>query len=413
MLLGCIGDDFTGSSDLANTLRKEGMGVRLFSGVPDGPAADGIDAGVVALKSRTIPVAEAVAQSRAALRWLRDQGCTQFLFKYCSTFDSTPEGNIGPVAAALAEDLGETRVIICPAFPATGRSVYQGHLFVGDMLLSDSGMRHHPLTPMTDSDIRRWLAQQTDWAVDHIGAATVFDGADAIRAALGGGSRAMVVVDAIRDADLRAIGRAARDRTLITGGSGIALGLPDNFRDAGTLSATEPDWQGAKGRALLLSGSCSEQTRRQVAAAKASGPAYEVTAEAVMGGEATAARLLGWAEDSNAPAPLIYSSADPAVVKAAQEKFGRDTVASAIEALFGDLAVAWRDAGHRIIVTAGGETSGAVVEALKLDRLDIGPEIAAGVPAVRDPDSGLCLALKSGNFGQDDFFARAVGVLTA
>jgi len=231
MLLGCIGDDFTGSSDIANTLAQGDMRAALYSGTPCGPASDDVEAGIVALKSRTEPLAEAVARSLEATHWLVDQGCEQIVFKVCSTFDSKRDGNIGPVAEALAQQLGEDRVIVCPAFPATGRSVYQGHLFVNDALLSESGMQNHPLTPMTDPDIRRWLSHQTGWPVEHIGADTVFRGCQAIRDALGGGDRAMIVIDAIRDADLVTIGRAASDRKLVCGGSGIALGLPGNFSE--------------------------------------------------------------------------------------------------------------------------------------------------------------------------------------
>ncbi|MEM6619283.1 MAG: 3-oxo-tetronate kinase, partial [Pseudomonadota bacterium] len=264
MKLGCIGDDFTGSSDLANTLAKAGMRTVQYVGIPDTPAEADVDAGVVALKSRSIPAAEAVAQSLAALAWLRAQGCRQFFFKYCSTFDSTPDGNIGPVADALAEALEADPVIFCPAFPGTGRSVYQGHLFVGDRLLSESGMETHPLTPMTDPDLRRWLAQQSRHPVGHVPAQTVFAGPDAIAQALREeqtAGRRHVVVDATRDADLVDIGRAAAAMPLVTGGSGVALGLPDNFG----CKPGAPPWAAQTGPAIILSGSCSTATRGQVA----------------------------------------------------------------------------------------------------------------------------------------------------
>ncbi|MEE3099081.1 MAG: 3-oxo-tetronate kinase, partial [Pseudomonadota bacterium] len=239
MLLGCIGDDFTGSSDLGATLTRGGMRAVQYVGVPDRPADPGVEAGIVALKSRSIPAEEAVALSLRALDWLRAQGCEQILFKYCSTFDSTPQGNIGPVAEALAEALGASGVIVCPAFPAAGRSVYQGHLFVNDRLLSESGMEAHPITPMTDPDLRRWLARQCRGPVGHVPAGVVFDGADALRAALAaerGLGRTLVVADAVRDADLMALGEAAADAPLITGGSGVALGLPANFAARGLLA---------------------------------------------------------------------------------------------------------------------------------------------------------------------------------
>ena len=408
MKLGCIGDDFTGSSDLANTLAKGGMRATQYTGVPNGPADPSVEAGVVALKSRSIPAAEAVALSLAALEWLQAQGCTQFFFKYCSTFDSTPEGNIGPVADALADALDAHKVIVCPAFPGTGRSVFQGHLFVNDRLLSESGMQNHPLTPMTDPDLRRWLTPQTRHTVGHVGPDPVFAGADAIAAALeaqhGAGHR-LIVVDAIRDQDLRAIGAAARDLPLITGGSGVALGLPANF---GCAPGAAP-WNGQAGKAVALSGSCSTATRAQVAFHAARHPAREIIAADVIEGRLDADALAKWLLDQSG-VPLAYSSADPAEVRAVQEKYGRDRAASALEGFFADVARMARNAGAARIITAGGETSGAVVEGLKLDTLDIGPEIDPGVPALRaGPD--LVVALKSGNFGAEDFFEKADRVL--
>ncbi|MDT8345083.1 MAG: four-carbon acid sugar kinase family protein [Thermohalobaculum sp.] len=414
MLLGCIGDDFTGSSDLANTLAKGGMRAVQYCGVPAEPAAAGVEAGVVALKSRTTPPAEAVAQSLAALDWLQAQGCRQVFFKYCSTFDSRPEGNIGPVADALIERLGADRVIVCPAFPATGRSVYQGHLFVGDRLLNESGMQNHPLTPMTDPDIRRWLAPQTRHAVGHVGAAVVLAGAEAIAAALAAeqaGGRTLIVVDAIRDADLIAIGRAARDLKLITGGSGVALGLPGNFREAGLISSVGIDWTGVGGPAAILSGSCSGATNAQVARHRAAYPAMEIGADAVMSGAVTAATVAAFLLNHPDTLPLAYSSADPATVGAAQARYGREAVAGAIEALMAETARRLVAGGVARLVTAGGETSGAVVEGLGLSALEIGPEIDPGVPAVRASGRPLALALKSGNFGAEDFFEKAPRVL--
>ncbi|WP_415922794.1 3-oxo-tetronate kinase [Tateyamaria sp. SN6-1] len=404
MLLGCIGDDFTGSSDLANTLAKQGMRTVQYTGIPTGPADADVQAGVVSLKSRSIPVADAVAQSLAALDWLRAQGCTQIFFKYCSTFDSTPEGNIGPVADALADALDAHKVIVCPAFPGTGRSIYQGHLFVKDTLLSQSGMENHPLTPMTDSDIRRWLAPQTHHSVGHVAADAVFAGPDAIRAGLDAAHAAghrHVVVDAIRDADLMDIGKAARDLPLITGGSGVALGLPANF---GCTAQAVP-WDGQAGKAVVLSGSCSIATRGQVAYHAARHPARELDAAAVIEGRLTPQEITDWLVETEG-LPLVYSSADPDAVAAVQQRFGRDVASHALEHFFADVARLLVAAGVMRIITAGGETSGAVVEALDLGSLTIGPEIDPGVPALRaNPD--LVVALKSGNFGTEDFFDKA------
>lgn len=411
MLLGAIGDDFTGSSDLANTFARQGMRTVQYCGVPDTAADGAVEAGVVSLKSRTIPAAEAVAQSLAALEWLLAQGCQQIVFKYCSTFDSTPQGNIGPVTEALARRLNTDLVIVCPAFPAMGRTVYQGHLFVGDVLLNQSGMQDHPLTPMTDPDIRRWLALQTDLRVDHLPHAAVRQGAETIRAALdqkAQGERRLIVVDATTEADLLAIGAAAKGHPLITGGSGIGMGLPANFLPPDRLRQQASDWFPNSGRALIISGSCSRMTRQQVAQHRQSHPAFELTAEAAMSGEVTAESLLAWAQ-AEPGLPLVYSSADPETLRAAQVKYGREAAAAALEQIFADLAKLSVAAGFTRIITAGGETSGAVVEALDLKSLEIGPEITPGVPALRS--GNIVLALKSGNFGSPEFFTTAAQAL--
>ena len=404
MRLGCIGDDFTGSSDLANTLAKGGMRVVQYTGIPDAPAAADVEAGVVALKSRSIAPAEAVRQSLAALAWLRAQGCTQIFFKYCSTFDSTPQGNIGPVADALAEALDAHKVIVCPAFPGAGRSVYQGHLFVGDRLLHESGMQHHPLTPMTDADLRRWLAPQTRYPVGHVGIGPVQAGADRIAAAMDEQHKAgkrHIVVDAISDVNLLEIGRAAKGLPLVTGGSGVALGLPANF---GCQPAPVP-WQGQPGKAVVLSGSCSTATRAQVAWHAARHPAQPIDAAAVIDGSLTPATVADWLLTTDG-LPLAYSSAEPAEVARVQARFGREASAQALEHFFAEVARRVVAGGATRVITAGGETSGAIVEGLGLSTLAIGPEIDPGVPALRArPD--LVVALKSGNFGTEDFFAKA------
>ena len=412
MILGCIADDFTGAGDVANTLAREGMRTRLFVGA-QGPFA-ACDAGVIALKTRSVPAAQAVAQSLAAAERLLEAGCRQILFKYCSTFDSTPDGNIGPVADALAARLNVRGVVVCPAFPATGRTVYQGHLFVGDRLLSESGMERHPLTPMTDPDIRRWLARQVGGPVAHVAHATVTQGPAAIRAALLRAEAVLAVVDALSEADLRAIGEAAADAPLVTGGSGVALGLPANFRRAGLPLEGGSAFTPARGAALVLSGSCSAATRAQVARYAGHHPALEIDVDALMAGAPVAAEAAAFAQTHADAAPLIYSSAVPERVAAAQARHGREASAAAVEALFGTLA---RDAvarGVSRIVAAGGETSGAVVSALDVRALDVGPEIDPGVPVLSTAaggGEGLALALKSGNFGDADFLERAVRML--
>lgn len=411
MLLGCIGDDFTGSSDIANTLAKGGMKVTQYTGIPTVQAASDVEAGVVSLKSRTIAVEEAISQSLDAAKWLLDQGCEQIFFKYCSTFDSTPDGNIGPVAEALAEYLQENQVLFCPAFPATGRSIYQGYLFVNDTLLSESGMKDHPLTPMTDSDLRRWLQLQTKWGVKHIAYPAVKSGVETVKDHMQRSAPAFYVADAIEDEDLITLGRAAKDRRLLTGGSGLALGLPQNFRDAGKINESNSDWQKADGKAIILSGSCSIATRGQVAKFKQTNPSMEITAEDVFSDKVTTGTVCDWIEQQE-NTPLVYSSADPEVVKAAQEKFGTDVIAEKIEGLMSSVAGEMAKRGVMCIISAGGETSGAVVKGLEVAAMEIGPEIAPGVPALKDTDRGLVLALKSGNFGGEDFFQDALAILS-
>lgn len=398
MRIGVIADDFTGASDIALTLAEGGLRTAQFVGVPE--ADTDVDAGVVALKTRTVPAVDAIAQSLAACDWLRAQGAEQIIYKVCSTFDSTDEGNIGHVTQALAEHLQVTHVMVCPAVPANGRTVYQGHLFVHDVLLNESGMQDHPLTPMRDPDLRRVLGRQTAWQVGHIDQATVAKGVAAILAALPT-DRAMMIVDAVCDADLHVIGAAAKDQTLLTGGSGIALGLPANFG----ASPADPAWDGISGPGVVLSGSCSRATRAQVAAYKAIAPSRIITADDVMAGNISATALADWAM-AQAQAPLIYSSADPAEVNAAQDKYGRDAVAHKIEGIFAELAATLRDRGVKRLIVAGGETSGAVVTGLQAQTLHIGPKLANGVPALRFGTMGL--ALKSGNFGGPDFFEYAL-----
>lgn len=415
MLLGVIADDFTGASDIANTLAKEGMAVVQYLGLPDRPASADCEAGIVALKSRSIPAGEAVEQSLAALAWLKAQGCRQFVFKYCSTFDSTPHGNIGPVAEALARALGAVAVPACPAFPGAGRTVYQGHLFVGDRLLSESGLENHPLNPMTDADIRRWLARQSAEPVGLVPLAAVRAGEDAIRAALAASAargERLVIVDAIADADLIAIGRACAQSPLLTGGSGIAMGLPANFIGGGLASGRGGVFAPVPGPEAVLAGSCSRATLEQIAVHARAHPVMALDVEAVMSGAATAEAAVAFIREAEGRAPLVSSSASAEAVRAMQERHGREAVAARLDALFATIARQLVAGGVRRLVVAGGETSGAVVSALGLTALAIGPEIDPGVPALSaQGGQPLALALKSGNFGAPDFFAKALRVL--
>ncbi|MDQ0512934.1 3-oxo-tetronate kinase [Ancylobacter amanitiformis] len=420
MLLGVIADDFTGASDIANTLAKGlpgqgGMRTAQYLGVPDEPSSEQIEAGVISLKSRSIPANEAVAVSLKALAWLQAQGCRQFVFKYCSTFDSTPAGNIGPVAEALAQALGVKGVVACPAFPTVGRTVYQGHLFVHDRLLSESGLQHHPLNPMTDPDIRRWLRRQTTGEVGQVAWPQVHAGASVLRAALDAAvarDETLVIVDALSDDDLEIIGRACRDAPLITGGSGIALALPANFRDQGLMSPTPSAFSGIDGPEAILAGSCSGATRQQIEWHATSHPVLNVDVEDVLDGTVTPDTLATFIQAREGQAPLVYSSAPPEQVARLQEKHGRERLAAALDALFAQTARTLVASGTKRLVVAGGETSGAVVSALGLGALEIGPEIDPGVPVlVCDGKHPLGLALKSGNFGAPDFFTKALAKL--
>jgi 3-dehydrotetronate 4-kinase len=416
MLLGVIADDFTGASDIANTLAKGwggegGLRTVQFLGLPTGAAPADCEAGVVALKSRSIPASDAVAQSLAALDWLLAQGCRQIVFKYCSTFDSTPEGNIGPVGEALAEHLGVKGVVATPAFPATGRTVYRGHLFVNDMPLNESGLENHPLNPMTDANLVRWLAQQSRMPVGRISFPVIQKGEAAIAAALSDAAargEALVIVDAIRDEDLVLIGRAQAGAKLLTGGSGIAIGLPGNFIRKGLAQGEGVSQRRVGGPGAILSGSCSVATRGQIAHHKASHPTLEIDVPAVMAGRQDAAGIAAFLLERAHQAPLAYSSADPARVAELQAEFGREAVAHRLDALFADTARLIVASGIKRLVVAGGETSGAVVSALGLGAVEIGPEIDPGVPVLMTPDGSLAMALKSGNFGAEDFFVRAL-----
>jgi 3-dehydrotetronate 4-kinase len=418
ILLGAIADDFTGATDLANNLVKQGMRTIQLIGVPDAdtPAPDA-DAVIVALKSRTIPATEAITESLAALAWLKSHDTHQYFFKYCSTFDSTDAGNIGPVADALLEDLGSGFTIACPAFPTNARTVFKGHLFVGDVLLNQSGMQNHPLTPMTDANLVNVLASQTPHKVGLVPEETVIQGPAAIRQAFEDLQRSghrHAIVDAINDDDLMQIGEALADVKLITGGSGIAIGLPENFRKQGTLRrGTAPAWPAVSGSAAVLAGSCSIRTREQVAAWKLHSPALEIDPFAISRGEDVVAQALAWADDKIGDGPvLIYSSADPADVTRVQDELGREDAGSMVEDTLGRIAQGLVDKGVRKMVVAGGETSGAVVNALNVSALRIGPEIDPGVPwTTAIGDTELALALKSGNFGDVDFFKRALDLL--
>lgn len=423
-LLGCIADDFTGATDLANNLVRTGMRTVQTIGVPGDAAPLQADAIVVALKSRTIAPADAVAQSLAALRWLQAQGVEQVYFKYCSTFDSTPQGNIGPVTDALLDALhgpGQGFTIACPAFPENQRTVFKGHLFVGDVLLSDSGMRHHPLTPMTDASLVRVMQAQTRRRVGMVPHDVVARGPQAIRerfAALQAQGVGVAVVDAVDNADLLRIGPALAGMPLVTAGSGIAIGLPQNWAGRLSAAADAAALPPAHGLRAVVSGSCSVATNEQVRAFAAGGrPAFAVDPLTLAAGTDVVGQALQALRPHLASgAVLAYATAEPDAVRAVQAQLGAERAGAIVEEALSRIATGLVQAGVRQLVVAGGETSGAVVQALGVQRMAIGPQIDPGVPwtAVHSPlcpGEGLHLALKSGNFGSPDFFTKAFAVL--
>jgi uncharacterized protein YgbK (DUF1537 family) len=419
LLLGCIADDFTGATDLAGTLVRAGMRTVQMIDVPaPGTPLPDVDAIVIALKSRTIPPQQAIGMSLKALDWLRGHGCRQYFFKYCSTFDSTDKGNIGPVAEALMAALGTDFTIACPAFPRNGRTICKGYLFAGDVLLNESGMQDHPLTPMTDPNLVRVLDRQTEGSVGLVAYPTIRKGAAETRAAFdalrGKGTR-FAITDALDEDDLMILGAACDGMPLVTGGSGIAIGLPENFRRAGLLAKgiaadSLPD---IRGHAAVLSGSCSRATNGQVAMMAETHPVFRIDPLALAKGEAVAANALDFAIPKLPDGPvLISATAPPEEVRRIQGQLGADKAGELVEGAMAEIAVGLVAAGVRRLVVAGGETSGAVVGALKVPGLRIGPEIDPGVPwtaSLGEPE--LLLALKSGNFGTPDFFTKALGML--
>jgi len=416
-LLGCIADDFTGGTDLAGMLVKSGMRTVQMIGIPTEPLPDDIDAVVIALKSRTAPVAEAIAESLAALRWLQAAGCRQVYFKYCSTFDSTPCGNIGPVAEALMDALGTGFTIACPAFPANQRTIYKGYLFVGDVLLNESGMRDHPLTPMTDGNLVRVLQQQTTRRVGLVDYAVVSKGAPAIVERFGTLRRegcGFAIVDALSNDDLLELGAACADLALVTAGSGLALGLPQNFRNQGVLSedVRADALPAVEGLRAVIAGSCSTATQGQVAVMREHHPAFQVLPADLAQSKDVVGAVLDWAGSRVTKEPvLIYATATPEAVKAAQADLGVERAGELVENALAAIAQGLVQRGVGQLIVAGGETSGAVVKALGVKGLRIGREIDPGVPWTTTlPDKGgrpLALALKSGNFGTPDFFLKA------
>ena len=418
LLLGCIADDFTGATDLANNLVRAGMRVVQTIGVPNAPLSAEVDAVVVALKSRTIAPQDAIGQSLQALQWLQGQGAQQIYFKYCSTFDSTAQGNIGPVTEALMHALQTDFTIATPAFPDNGRTVFKGYLFVGDVLLNESGMQHHPLTPMVDANLLRVMQAQCKSKVGLLSHKTIAQGTASIGQEITNlkqqGVR-IAIVDAVSNDDLMRLGPALKGMPLVTAGSGVAIGLPQNFGLSPTPQASV--LPKASGLQAVVSGSCSQATNRQVANFKASGrPTFLIDPLHLKGSwEDLVQEALAWAQGHLATGPvLVYSTATPESVQAVQSELGVEAAGHQVEQALAAIARGLLQQGVHQLVLAGGETSGACVQALSIEQLQIGPQIDPGVPwcHAHTPMGGVHITLKSGNFGTDDFFAKAFNFLS-
>lgn len=418
MRLGVIADDFTGATDIASFLVENGISTVQFNGTPATDTPVAAQAAVISLKSRSCPAEQAIAQSLAALRWLQQQGCQQFYFKYCSTFDSTARGNIGPVTDALLAALGETQTVISPALPVNGRTVYKGYLFVLDQLLSESGMRNHPVTPMTDSNLMRLIEAQGQGRAGLVAAATLDQGAEAVQLRLqtlqAEGVR-YAVLDTLSEQHLLVQGEAVRQMKLVTGGSGLAIGIARQWAEPGQdLQAAQRAGQPQGSQAVVLSGSCSTMTLQQVAQYRAKAPAQSIDVAQCLTAEqrnAYAEQLSQWVQSQAGSelAPLVYATTEPAVLQQIQHQYGIEQASQGVEALFAELVSRLHQAGFTRFIVAGGETSGVVTQSLGIDAFHIGPCISPGVPWVKSMDQQrpISLALKSGNFGDKDFFARA------
>lgn len=415
MQLGVIADDFTGATDIASFLVENGMSTVQLNGIPSADYQVNADAVVISLKSRSCPVNEAVADSLLALNWLQSKGCQQFYFKYCSTFDSTAKGNIGPVTDALLDALGESQTIISPALPVNGRTVYQGYLFVLDQLLSESGMRNHPVTPMTDSNLMRLMDAQSTGRSGLVPFTVMEQGAAAVSQHLHQlkeqGIR-YVVLDTLNEQHLLTQGAALRNMKLVTGGSGLAIGLARQWATPGQ-DKTKAQMAGAPQgkKCVVLSGSCSTMTNQQVAAYKQQAPSQAIDVERCLGdGLSTYVKeLCQWLEANAGQtlAPMLYATAEAEKLHEIQQRWGAERSSKAVEVLFAEVTRTLQAAGFSRFIVAGGETSGVVAQTLKIDAFHIGPCISPGVPWVKSTERPISLALKSGNFGDIDFFARA------
>ncbi|WEJ13577.1 3-oxo-tetronate kinase [Sinorhizobium prairiense] len=422
ILLGSIADDYTGASDLANTLTKNGLRTVQTVGIPDPSLAlPDVDAVVVSLKIRSVAAEEAVAAALAAESWLRGRGAAHVLYKICSTFDSTDLGNIGPVTEALLSVSGGDFALVTPAFPETGRTVYLGHLFVNGQPLDESPLKDHPLNPMRDANLVRVLTRQSRGKAGLIDLPTVTRGADAVKARLDrlrAEGAAAAIADAVFERDLETLGEAALEMPVSTGASGLGLGLARALLRSGRASASDGESDAIRpvgGLAAVVAGSCSATTLKQLDAAERHMPVLRLDTEKLLAGSDEISAAVAWAGERIAQGPVaIAASAAPEVVSRLQARYGREASGHAIETATAAIAGELVERGVRRLVVAGGETSGATVDRLGIPAFLIGPEIAPGVPVLRTigtAGNDMLLALKSGNFGSEDFFATALSMM--
>ena len=416
--LGCIADDFTGATDLASMLARSGVNVSLRIGVPLSTPENTAEIEVIALKTRSISASKAIEESLSALKWLKEAGAKKYFFKYCSTFDSTAEGNIGPVSEALMNELKVDQTIYCPAFPENGRSIYMGNLFVGQKLLSESSMKDHPLTPMNDSNLMRLLSAQVSRRVGLADRIVVNSGVNSLKEkliSLKENDVPHVIVDAVADTDLDTIASACQDMDFITGGSALAMPLAEFYKASGKISANDNSFMNKKLNtgSIILSGSCSEMTIIQVKNFIQRGAAA-FQLDPIDLAENGVKKVLDWLSSQDFTKNIIiYATSDPDTVKKVQAELGVDMAGKIVEQGLSECAIAARELGIKNFIIAGGETSGAITKALNLRQLDIGIEIAPGVPWTFSGkrNNQIALSLKSGNFGSEEFFTEALNKL--
>ena len=416
--LGCIADDFTGATDLASMLARSGVNVSLRIGVPLSTPENTAEIEVIALKTRSISASKAIEESLSALKWLKEAGAKKYFFKYCSTFDSTAEGNIGPVSEALMNELKVDQTIYCPAFPENGRSIYMGNLFVGQKLLSESSMKDHPLTPMNDSNLMRLLSAQVSRRVGLADRIVVNSGVNSLKEkliSLKENDVPHVIVDAVADTDLDTIASACQDMDFITGGSALAMPLAEFYKASGKISANDNSFMNKKLNtgSIILSGSCSEMTIIQVKNFIQRGAAA-FQLDPIDLAENGVKKVLDWLSSQDFTKNIIiYATSDPYTVKKVQAELGVDMAGKIVEQGLSECAIAARELGVKNFIIAGGETSGAITKALNVRQLDIGIEIAPGVPWTFSGkrNNQIALSLKSGNFGSEEFFTEALSKL--